>query len=386
LPESVKEYYKPEKGAIFILPYCSELSTPTELIENFNLIDEKIPLFLNLKELRFIDKIHNSEWSIKKELKDNLIVLQNTRTKQEIKWRVFSKDLHVDNPQIVPKGKEGIEDTRITIVFPVERDIRDSIKKNGVAYCYLPTKKRTDLSFLIQADFLPTVGRENISEHAWNTWLMEELGDRASIAIDEIKGEDTFVNFLYEFIPLEEEIQDDIIKPLYRSFRKGIGEKEIAKTANGWIKSNNCVIPEDDKIRGILTETDLKLLFGKDIFYVIPDASERDKRVLLELGAKKVGIKEVVDFLKMEDEVKTKNSGWFLDVYDYLSSVFDISKRGQWDENTKLLFEEAQNSKFIFTDDEKLVALKDSTKLDRLICYPHKEITRRFPNRSGQCL
>lgn len=370
LPESIKEYYKPEKGAIFVLPYYPELSTPAELIENFNLIDEKIPLFLNLKELRFIDKIHNSEWTIKKEPKDNLIVLQNTRIGQETKWRVFSKDLHVDNPKIVPKGKEGIEDTRITIAFPVERDIMDSIKKSGVAYCYLPTKKRTDLSFLIQADFLPTVGRENISEHAWNIWLMEELGSRAAIAIDEIKGDDVFVNSLYEFIPLEEEIQDDIIKHLYRSFRKGIGEKEIAKTTKGWIRSDNCVIPVDDRIRDILTETDLKLLFGEEVFYVIPDASERDKRVLLELGAKQVGIKEVIDFLKKEDSIKTKKNEWFLDVYDYLSSVFDISKRLQWDENTKLLFEEAQNSKFILTDDEKLVSLKDPAKLDRLICYP----------------
>ncbi len=370
LPESIKEYYKPEKGAIFVLPYYPELSTPAELIENFNLIDEKIPLFLNLKELRFIDKIHNSEWTIKKEPKDNLIVLQNTRIGQETKWRVFSKDLHVDNPKIVPKGKEGIEDTRITIAFPVERDIRDSIKKSGVAYCYLPTKKRTDLSFLIQADFLPTVGRENISEHAWNIWLMEELGSRAAIAIDEIKGDDIFVNSLYEFIPLEEEIRDDIIKSLYRSFRKGIGEKEIAKTTKGWIRSDNCVIPVDDRIRGILTESDLKFLFDEEIFYVIPNASERDKRVLLELGAKQVGIKEVIDFLKMEDSIKTKKNEWFLDVYDYLSSVFDISKRWQWDENTKLLFEEAQNSKFILTDDEKLVSLKDPVKPDRLICYP----------------
>lgn len=98
IPENLKNYYSPTKGAIFVLPYSSELSTPSELIENFNLIDDKILLFLDLKELKFIEKINNSAWTIKKKLQDDLIFLQNTHTDQETKWKVFSKPFAIFLP------------------------------------------------------------------------------------------------------------------------------------------------------------------------------------------------------------------------------------------------------------------------------------------------
>jgi len=192
IPENLRRHYSPERGAIFILPYSSGLPTPEELIENFNSLDDKILLFLeNLGELKFIDNINSSEWEIKKNLEgDSKVSLFDTRKEEGTKWRVFHRDIQVDNEKIVPEGKEGIKETRITIAFPADSVIRDTIKKSGVVYCYLPTKQRTDLPFLIQADFLPTIGRENISDHPWNVWLKKELGTLAADAIDEIKDEE----------------------------------------------------------------------------------------------------------------------------------------------------------------------------------------------------
>lgn len=373
LPQNLRDCYSPKRGAIFVLPYCTS-PTPKELIGNFNVIDDKILLFLeSIEELKFIDNINKNKWAIKKHLEDDSVaLLSNMRTGQETKWNVFHQALHVEDKEIIPEGKEGIEETRITIAFPLDSATRDVVKKTGVVYCYLPTKKRTDLPFLIQADFLPTIGRENISEHPWNIWLMKKLGVLAAETIDRIKGDEQFCAFLYDFIPLSEEIQDVVIRHLFESFFETIKEKQIAKTTKGWVKPIDCVIPVDDRLRNLLTETDLKLLLGEEVFYIAPKASERAQRVLLELGAKRVGPKEVVDFLKRENEVKKKSKYWFLNLYDYLSAVFDTEKKWSWDEDTRILFEELKKTKFILTHDDKLASLKNPATPDRLICYPQR--------------
>ena len=380
IPKNVKDNYSPERGAIFILPY-STLSTPKELIHNFNLIDDKILLFLeSLKELKFIDNINNSKWAIKKNLQDDSVIsLLDMRTEQETKWKVFHKVLRVENQEIIPEGKEGIKETKITIAFPHDITTRDAIKKSGVVYCYLPTKKRTDLPFLVQADFMPTIGRENISDHQWNIWLMKELGILAAEAINKIKYDEQLCAFIYDFIPLSEEVQDVLIQHLFESLFETIKEKQIARTTKGWVKPIKCVIPTDDRLRNLLTETDLKSLLGKEVFYIEPEASERAQKVLLELGAKPVGPKEVVAFLKREDDVRKKDKEWFLNLYDYLSTVFDTTKKSwytdfpwDWNEDTRKLFQELEKTKFILTDDDKLVSLKDQTTPDRVICYPQR--------------
>ena len=386
VPENLKRYYSPKRGAIFVLPYSSGLPTPEELIENFNSLDDKILLFLeNLRELKFIDNISSSEREIKKKLEeDSKVSLFDTQNEEETKWRVFHRNIRVDNEKTVPEGKEGIKETQITIAFPIDSATRDTIKKSGVVYCYLPTKKRTDLPFLIQADFLPTIGRENISDHPWNVWLMKELGTLAADAIDEIKDYEQICDFLYDFIPLSEEIQDDLIRHLYTSLFETLKEKEIAKTTKGWLKPENCVIPDDDRLRDILTETDLKLLLHEEVFYIDHDLSEKDhftraENVLFELGAKKIGSKEIVDFLQEDDEIRKKNKEWFLNLYDCLRTTFDTGKKSygedflwDWDEDTKVLFEELEKANFILTDDEELVSLKDPKIPDRLICYPQR--------------
>ncbi len=200
IPKDVEDYYSPERGTIFVLPYCA-LSTPEELIANFNLIDDKILLFLeSIKELRLIDNLNNKKWAIKKRVeKGSTVFLLDTRNDQETKWIEFSKVLDVEDKGTVPEGKEGIKETRITIAFPLDGTTRDEIRNAGVVYCFLPTKKRTDLPFLIQADFLPTIGRENITDHPWNVWLMNELGILAAESIDKTKYDEQFYASLYDF-------------------------------------------------------------------------------------------------------------------------------------------------------------------------------------------
>jgi len=165
LPESTATHYDRQRGSVFVLPHSEGLPGPIELIQSFKEIDSKILLFLDdLKKLVFIDKINNAEWSIEKEPpSDKHTILKDGRTGESSQWRVFHKPLKVGQDTPIPEGKGGITDTRITLAFPADNKTEEYSKRTPI-YCYLPTNKRSDMPFLVQADFVPTVGRENIQE------------------------------------------------------------------------------------------------------------------------------------------------------------------------------------------------------------------------------
>ncbi len=399
VPEAARDYCSSEKGAVFVLPYSPELMSPDTLTESFSALDENLLLFLdNLTVLNFVNRTNGAEWSISKDPEDltarlpdsvrrntnsTSITLKNSSTETTTTWKVFHRTLPVKDPAMVPEGKKGVEETRITVAFPLNSEIRDKIKKEGVVYCYLPTKKRTDLPFLVQADFLPTVGRENISEQSpWNVWLMEELGKLAAVAIDLIKDDKQLSEFVYDFIPLSEEIHGGLISHLYNELFSSLKEIEIARTAKVWVRPEDCAIPDDDALRIILSEPDLSALLGKKVSYLdsalsAPDHCTRAKNVLFELGSKKIGSNEVIGFLQHEAFLRKKSEKWFLDLYDYVASLFDTSKKAPygdfpwaWDEETKALFLRLQKAAFVLTNDRQLVPLKTDGSDDRLICYP----------------
>ena len=290
------------------------------------------------------------------------MVLLDTRNNEETKWRVFHRTIKVENQKIVPEGKEGIKRTKITIAFPMDVDIKNKIRNSGVVYCYLPTKLRTDLGFLIQGDFLPAIGRENIQEHPWNIWLMNELGKLAADAIDKLKKDELLGEFIYDFIPLSDEIQNELVKYLYKTLCENIKKKSIAKTKKGWLRPENCLIPDDDQIRDVITENDLKSLFPEKVSYVDENLSKKDsvtraENVIFELGGKKISSSEVIEFLQLENELKKKNARWFLCLYDYLQTIFDTSKKSysedfpwEWDESTIALYKKMEKTKFLLTD------------------------------------
>ena len=393
IPKLAKNHYTTSKGSIFVLPYHPELPSPDKLIESFSQIDEKLLLFLeSVQRLEFSDLINRNKWTIQKkpeaesafsidgeEAKYSTVSLTNSLT-GETKWKVFHRDLPVKDINIVPQGKEGIKNTRITIAFLLNAEIRDKIKKGGVVYCYLPTKKRTDLPFLIQADFLPTIGRENISEDplsggSWNTWLMHELGILAGNAINELKHEEAVGRAIYDFIPMEDEIQDELIKHLYKSLFETLQQKDIAKTTKGWLTPKNCAIPNNDALRELLIEPDLHVLFHPGVSYADAALSEKEnftraEKVLFELGAIIIRLDEIVAFLGNEKYLNNKKEPWFLNLYDYLRGEFDIAQKNNWKEDLKALFAKLESTKFILTDKKELIPLRMPDRHDRLICYP----------------
>lgn len=378
LPEDLLSYYSKDKGTIFIFPQTEGLPCITELIDNFKEIDEKILLFLNkLKILHFIDNVNGEEWCIEKpDTEEDLIILKNGKTGNETKWKVFHQDLPVHKREVsIPEGKEGITDTRILIAFPCNEATKEA-NKGSTLYCYLPTKKRSDMLFLIQADFVPTAGRSDIQDVDWNEWLLKKLGELAAYAIDQIKDDSSLSNVFYDFIPLKNEVHEPLMSILSDSMHESLYSKQIAKTAfQDWEIPMECVLPVSAEITEIILQTDLSILFEKHLSYIGNELSERSKKILVSLGAAILDEALFVEFLSKEDLIIKRSPEWFLRAYVYLSKVFDVSKtygnnRFDWEKETLDLFSKLEKTKFILTNHNILVPLKDTENPDRLICYP----------------
>lgn len=379
IPDEVREFHSYEKGSIFALPQSDDLPSTFELIENFKEIDDKILLFLEkLKILNFIDNVNGERWSIEKPPSDNsIVILKDGRANQTTRWKVFHNDLPVpDRGLTIPEGKEGISQTRIIVAFPADEETKDTNRRSTI-YCYLPTDKRSDMPFLVQADFIPTVGRGNIQDIDWNKWLLKELGLLATKAIDQIKEDFSLSRDVYSFIPLKEEIQEPLMSILGDAIYDSLKDKGIAKTFDkGWEKPAECVLASHKDIPNIISQQDLRHIFGEDLSYVDTELPERANDILSELGSSILGEKEFIEFLGKEDLISKRNSRWFLDAYAYLNEIFDVEDRDykgnfRWDNKKKDIFSQLERTKFILTNQNDLMPLKDPDKPDMLICYPH---------------
>lgn len=378
IPKEAKTYFSHEKGSIFVLPHSPGFPTASELIENFREMDDKILLFLdNLKALHFIDKVNGESWSIKKlPTDDSLILLKDGRTNQTTKWRVFHKDLPVLEEKVsIPEGKEGITATRILVAFPCD-EITKEANRASTIYCYLPTSKRSDMPFLVQADFVPTVGRGSIQEVNWNKWLLHELGVLAAEAIEQIKDDHYLGKEVYSFIPLNDEVREPLMDILSDTMYQELRSKKIARTMNfDWKRPDECAIALSPEVTNIIFQQDLECIFGKPLSYVDVKLSERACDVLTDLGSSVLDNEEFVEFLAKEELITGRNPGWFLKVYAYLGKIFDVKDQYydgsfKWDEDKLQLFSKLEQTKFILTDKGNIILLTDPEKPDRLICYP----------------
>lgn len=81
------------------------------------------------------------------------------------------------NPK-VPQRLEGAKFTSISFAGKIdERNQMIAPDEKSLIFVYLPTKIKTKLPFLINADFLTNASREGFHEDlAWNQWLFEKVG------------------------------------------------------------------------------------------------------------------------------------------------------------------------------------------------------------------
>jgi len=72
---------------------------------------------------------------------------------------------------------------------------------------------------------------------------METAREFAADVIDELKSSNEYHKSFYDLIPLEDEIQDEMVKHLYSRLKAKLIKKKLAKTEIDWLIPTRCCIP-----------------------------------------------------------------------------------------------------------------------------------------------
>jgi hypothetical protein len=370
VPDSV-EGFDQSKGAFFVLPINAKKGlNGKRLAKGLYEVNERLMLFLETLERIIFNDMTGEEgktWEIRKEeLGSDFVRIVNTGTGLTSTWRVFRKTNRVPpNKEIRVKGKEKAVRSTVVIAFP-HPDENTDVKAEKV-YCFLPTKIRTDLPFLIQGDFIPTLGRESIEKNEWNRWLLTKLGELAAESFLDMRGDALFSYHLYDLIPLPDEVLDEMIRIVPETIFARLRKERIAACEGSWEKVQNAVLL-DLGLSGLISERDLRAVYRKTVRKVKDELDDRGRKVLSELGAKRFGVKEIVRLVKIARPVKSKKGEWFLDVYDYLRS----EKDGPWRGNR--IWKDIESLKFLRTSTGEFVAPRDERRPFRLLThYPQKK-------------
>ena len=343
-------------------------------------LKEKHILFLeNVTSIIFNDRTRKKQWMLKKVKKpDGSVELYTNldNVEKSSNWIIYQEKL------IPPKGleskiKDAPDETKITIAIPknINPEIINSMKQEPV-YCYLPTRQQTGLPFLIQADFEPIPGRIGIAKSHLNLWLLKNLGKLAAKMISDIAQSLNSNNETFLLIPCKEDTNVDLIALVDNMHKKLSREKFVYDVDGNILTPRRCALVTEG-IKNILYKTDLKRMKNKDLNFIITDSLNHEVIGLLNnLGAIGIENEDIIILLNKKKIISKRSPEWFLNVYEYLTTIFDYSlvfdDDYQGSDEEQKLFSKLLVTPFLLTDDSTLIAPRDFKNPLRIVTYQQK--------------
>lgn len=375
--ENSSLFHQPLNGAVFILPLKEEYKNNiTNLVSELAEVDEKILLFLSsLKKVTFIDNSEGEEriWSYSKSVEAATVSLRRSDKSKPQLWTIFSKPVDIKDRALVKdiKEKKDLKKTVVTVAFPAP-DITEIQKcKKNPLYCFLPTEVSAQLPFLLQADFTPTAGRGDIDTKSdWNTWLLGCLAEHVAHCVDKIKVDRRYLEYLYDFIPLpdlyhHEHLKEKFLLPFIEKLKS---HPIVFGKDSSWhhVETATLVESELDSLIGV---NESRIIYGEDVIpFETAQFTDHSIKVLELLGIRSVGLDLIPDLFSERLDTKTQGVNWFIEMYYYLASkwqLFDSWRRPE-------VFDELRRTPFLLAHDFALVPPSVDTDDDRLVTYHPK--------------
>ncbi len=147
-------------------------------------------------------------------------------------------------PQHVTHEKRNkITDRVVTIAYPIKDN-----ESFGKMFAYLPIKAKSNLPFLINADFILTSSRETIQEEVhWNKWLIECVAEMIGETLDELKKHKYLsVDFLEKIVDGVSNLNEkNFVFPIVVAIRDAFRTKELLPSDEGsYIAAKNAKLAD----------------------------------------------------------------------------------------------------------------------------------------------
>jgi hypothetical protein len=309
-------------------------------------LNSRILLFLrNIKEIEIVDlckeferKIVKTELSIDSDYEIYQVEeYENSNLVSQDRWLIFRSSCivpkEVKNDYVTKDWeRDGVNIREVVVAFKLDIENCLEIERGGTAhigvFSFLPLKEiPSGLKFLIQADFLTSPGRGELSrECLWNNWLAEEISKLIikkciPIFLKDGKWKMNFTDILYSSKGGHELFEEHIKKPL----RNILEDTPVLIAEDESIAKPSELVEIGEKVRKILNKDDLRFLFpGKKVMHSNCKPSP-------ELKIEKVW-GDIYNFIcnqeKGEQLVKRKaqlkDIAWFKKIFSYFVNEYTI--------------------------------------------------------------
>lgn len=239
--EYPKEFFIKNSTNIF-LPFKKNFLYKEDIEKKIKDIEPIVILFLN--KLNNIQIFEHSKLTLDVQKQSNSY--SDFFTKTTI---IHEKNLNefyiarkvIDKPSSLDETKrEKVSRREIVIAFP---NFTNSLKEDRI-FSFLPTEIRTNLPFLIQADFILIGNRENIIEdNRWNLWLLDEI---VTFFVEVFYALQTVDKYNYLKYLNQERSSNKFIDTYYQKMLENLEDEELFLTTDEQlVKASNIVILED---------------------------------------------------------------------------------------------------------------------------------------------
>jgi len=251
-------------------------------------------------------------------------------------WRRFFYETDPVPSGVSREGRSVEPGDRSVVVLARPVDGQPSVLR---LHCFLPTAVRSELRWMVQADFEPSASREQLRQSEWNDWLMGEAGKAITQATT--VSSRLLREVPWDLVPLTEEVQDPQQRIAFERASAGLKEASFIATHRGWRRPSNATWGLYPQVPKAVRESDLAVATGRDVSYVRRETmgaiSETDpsraEQVLEALGSISVSCPGLVSLFGSEDEsfagAKRDGSWW-------IAALGLIAKHGTTDEKEAL--------------------------------------------------
>ena len=179
-----------------------------------------------------------------------------------------------------------------SVGFFLEKDKLKIRPVNIKAFCFFPTKEKTNLSFMIHAPFLLTHSRETIrAKDNWNIDLINKLSELAAESMGFLKEKKLLDGKMFDIIPYREsdfiEDKDSIsFKPFYNAIKNKLMNETLLPARSEYTDSKHAYWAEYGNLFDLYSDENISDLVGKSntklVFPSINESSIRENKDLIK--------------------------------------------------------------------------------------------------------
>lgn len=313
-----------------VMPLGS-MSVREEVLAFLKEIHPSLLLFLQkLRKIEIQDLIGNSFTEIRRR-EENERVIISTGEKEE-HWKVIRKLLDVPS-DLYEERRKDVTQTEIILAFPCKVDGTPEVTREQYVFSFLPVRKE-GFRFIIQADFLLAINREDIIKHSsWNRWLRDSIAEAFARAVDHLKADKKLRLSFFQYLDFSDVKDEFFLKAVEQIFQH-LQRWECALTeSNQWRKPGE-VLNASKEVRELISNNDAIRLFGKE--YLSSKVLGKSS-VFRELGILEVSARDLIKCLEQTEWLTKKSDEWFYKLFDYLSKQKLSDEEIEYLRNLKIL-------------------------------------------------